>query len=146
MTTYADLTNCQYFGRWSDVLVNVGWLGADAPYPKGKVSEDVFSLIVNHLVDPWQPVMLAGRYPCPFCSFTGGPSTISFREWTIELGSSNLFVPAKNCVYVAPSLIAHYIDAHGYAPPAEFQQAVIECPRMKSIAYLKKLKERGLAL
>jgi hypothetical protein len=144
MAIYDDLRPCAYFERWDDVLVSVGWLGTDTLYPKGKVSEDVFASLASCLADPWQPVTLAGRYPCPFCRFTGGPSQMTFREWTIQLGSSNLFVPGDNFAYVAPSLIVHYIDAHEYSPPAEFQRAVLDCPRIKSVAYMKRMKEIGI--
>ncbi len=46
-------------------------------------------------------------------------------------------------LYVAPSLILHYIDAHGYAPPDQFQRAVMECPPMKSMPYLRALLANG---
>ena len=36
---------------------------------------------------------------------------------------------------MAPSMIAHYIDAHAYEPPAVFWEAVMKCPEMSSDAY-----------
>jgi hypothetical protein len=53
---------------------------------------------------------------------------------------SRLSIPA----YVAPELILHYIDQHGYSPPAEFQQAVLDCPTMRSVAYLQAILKLGL--
>ena len=50
-------------------------------------------------------------------------------------GTFNLFVPALARVYVAPSLVSHYIDAHGYLPPPAFLDAVQQCPPMRSDAY-----------
>lgn len=50
-----------------------------------------------------------------------------------------LFVPFGPAIYVSPRSIAHYIDAHGYGPPAEFQKAVMECPEMRSLAYMQAL-------
>ncbi len=38
-------------------------------------------------------------------------------------------------VYVAPSTIVHYIDAHGYAPPPAFCHAVFTCPPMRTMEY-----------
>jgi hypothetical protein len=61
----------------------------------------------------------------------------------IRFGFSNLFVPAQNCIFVAPSMIAHYIDAHKYDPPAEFWHAVLNCPEMGSDAYKKALLANG---
>lgn len=53
----------------------------------------------------------------------------------IHFGANNLFVPGEGVVYVAPSMIAHYIDAHAYEPPAVFWEAVMKCPEMWSDAY-----------
>jgi hypothetical protein len=56
------------------------------------------------------------------------------------MGTANVFVPAGDVVFVAPSLLLHYIDSHEYQPPSEFQRAVKACPPMKSMAYLKAVK------
>ena len=56
------------------------------------------------------------------------------------MGISKLWLPDDGIVYVAPSLILHYIDAHGYSPPVEFREAVIACPPMRSIDYLKAIR------
>jgi hypothetical protein len=53
----------------------------------------------------------------------------------ISFGASNVFVPGEGVIYVAPSMIAHYIDAHNYEPPAVFWEAVMKCPEMGSDAY-----------
>lgn len=53
----------------------------------------------------------------------------------IRFGANNLFVPGEGVIYVAPSMIAHYIDAHAYEPPAVFWEAVMKCPEMWSDAY-----------
>jgi hypothetical protein len=57
--------------------------------------------------------------------------------------SSSLFVPGAGCIYVAHPMIAHFVDAHGYAPPAEFWEAVRKCPAMNSNAYLEALITNG---
>jgi hypothetical protein len=36
-----------------------------------------------------------------------------------------------------PSLAAHYILAHGYAPPPQFCEAVLRCPPMRSKEYFE---------
>jgi hypothetical protein len=60
------------------------------------------------------------------------------------MGFKNVFVPGDAKIYVAPELILHYIDRHGYAPPGEFQQAVLDCPTMRSVAYLRAILKLGL--
>jgi len=57
-------------------------------------------------------------------------------------------VPTAEKVCVAPAMLIHYIDAHGYAPAPgaadEFQRAVLECPPMRSTEYLSLIPRRGL--
>lgn len=62
---------------------------------------------------------------------------------TVRFGANNLFVPGEGCVYVAPSMIVHYVDAHGYDPPVIFWQAVTNCPEMGSKAYRQALILNG---
>ena len=42
---------------------------------------------------------------------------------------------------VSVECIAHYVDAHGFCPPATFQEAVLRCPEMRSRAFLEALLE-----
>ncbi len=65
------------------------------------------------------------------------PEPIRVGDRVLSMGQLNLFIPGEGCVYVAPSLIAHYIRSHRYAPPAEFVEAVLECPEMHSEEYLQ---------
>lgn len=144
MTHYADLSPCDYLPL-ADARkpLAIGWLDAESPYPKGDVDEQFMAKLVELLVDPWQPAVAMGRHECPFCRFSGGPATFQFGNTTARMGVSNLFVPATGVIYVAPSLILHYIDSHGYAPPEEFRRGVMECPTMKSIQYLKAILANG---
>lgn len=59
------------------------------------------------------------------------------------MGVFNLFIPGDGVLYVAPSLILHYMDAHGYGPPKEFQASVMSCPPMRSMDYLKAVLKNG---
>ena len=45
---------------------------------------------------------------------------------------------------MTPELILHHIDEYGYAPPTEFEQAVLACPPMQSREYLEAISELGL--
>jgi hypothetical protein len=54
-----------------------------------------------------------------------------------------LFIPGNGRIYVCPELIVHYMNAHGYAPPAEFCDAVLACPPMRSQQYFKELLANG---
>lgn len=137
MTYYEDLSACRYFGPTDARLVAIGWLDRDHPFPKGQVARPFFESLARLAANAWQPGVPAGRHRCELCLFTGGPIEVHFADSTISVGMTNLFVPANDGVYVAPSLVVHYIDAHGYLPPGEFQRAVEACPPMRSMEYLK---------
>ncbi len=59
------------------------------------------------------------------------------------MGVSNLFVPVGGLIFAAPSLILHYMDSHGYSPPVEVCKAVVRCPPMRSIEYLRAILKHG---
>jgi hypothetical protein len=144
LTHYADLSPCDCRSlNLHGKLLAVGWLDTDFPYPQGEVGEQFVAKLVELLTDPWQPAVAMGRHQCPFCRFSGGPITFQFRNTSVSMGVNNLFVPASEVVYVAPSLILHYIDSHGYMPPEQFRRAVMECPPMRSMPYLKALLTSG---
>ncbi len=119
---------------------SVGWLTDGQDFAEGPVDLAMVSRLADLLVNPWQPVVSPGRHSCEFCRLTGGPTTITYTGHQISLGSSILLVPGKRKLYVPPSLILHYTDAHEYSPPPEFGEAVLACPPMRSIAYLKALR------
>ena len=52
-------------------------------------------------------------------------------------------VPGEQRVYVAPELVLHYMNAHGYQPPEEFCTAVMRCPRMGTPEYRQALLTAG---
>ena len=144
MTWYNDLSQCDYFGaEAAGRLIAVGWLDEDHPYTEGEVDAGFVERLSRLLVDPWEPAASMGRHECPFCRFSGGPASFHFCDITVHVGSTNLFVPAEGFLFVAPSMIVHYIDAHDYAPPELFQQAVNSCPKMRSAAYREALSANG---
>lgn len=146
MTHYADMAPLTHFRRWEPLLTAIGWLDPVAPLDRGELEEPVFAALVALCVDPWQPAVHAGRHACPFCRFTGGPSQVAYRGTTVPIGANNVFVPGDGTVFVAPTMVLHSIDAHGYMPPLAFQQAVMTCPPMKSMGYLREIEARGLVV
>ncbi|MCA9066976.1 MAG: hypothetical protein KDA96_28105, partial [Planctomycetaceae bacterium] len=133
MTHFADLSPCTYFPfDIGDKFTAVGWLESDHEYERGPVTEELVAQLTKLLVNPWQPCVTMGWHNCPFCRFSRGPRQFTINNTTIDMGISNLFVPAADTIFVAPSLIVHYIDAHEYCPPQQFQDAVHACPEMRS--------------
>jgi hypothetical protein len=143
MSHFEDLAVWPLAGRTIDSLRAVGWLERGHSYPQGEVTERFFERLLQLLVQPWQPATAAGRHTCSLCRFSGGPGHVTFRGVTITMGASNVFVPGDGVIYVAPSLVAHYVDSHEYSPPAEFVEAVLRCPPMRSMPYLRAIKAIG---
>jgi len=166
MTWYADLGSIDYFrGSTATSWRAVGWLGEGHPYSQGEVSAPFFERLCALLLDPWQPAMFLGPHRCDLCPWevTPGPDpgstfsplerrrrvlgvrkaheAISFGEQSVEMGTNNLWVPGEGCVYVAPSLIAHYIRAHRYAPPPEFVGAILRCSDIHTEEYRKAVRD-----
>ena len=125
-----------------DRIIPVGWLSPQDEFPRGKVTREFVAALFRLLLDPWQPAIAMGVHACPFCEFSGGPDSFRLIESneSVSMGRENLYVPGDGCVFVTPSLVIHYIDAHQYCPPQEFQQAVLQCPPTRSMEYLKGLR------
>ena len=131
MASIADLGPCNYLPLNCAALVAVGWLGEDREFPRGSVSIEFFHKLKALCVEPWQPVVAAGRHSCELCQFDA-PSF-----------SDNVFVPYQGQVFVAPIAIVHYIATHHYLPPLVFIEAVLACPPTHGMEYKKALLSNG---
>jgi hypothetical protein len=133
MAWFADLSPCDYFGaEFAPLLRAVGWLEHGKPFSAGAVEPQVFERLAELRRDPWQPATAAGHHACDLCVYEAEAR-----------GSRNLFIPGSGLLYVCPELIVHYMNAHGYAPPTEFCRAVLGCPPMWSMDYLKAVLASG---
>jgi hypothetical protein len=124
-------------------LIAVGYLAQGDSFSRGPIGEVFVGALLDLLLDPWQPSVTAGFHRCEFCRISGGPQRLQYAGRSIPLGASNLYVPHEGKIFVSPSLIAHYVDAHEYAPPEVFQEAVVRCPPMRSIEYLRAIVSNG---
>jgi hypothetical protein len=111
----------------------VGWLEHGKPFPVGTLDEKFVATLKAHVGDTrrWLPFAVAGPH---FCDLGGCERTA---------GSQNVIFPGETCVYVAPEMIVHYVEAHPYAPPREFIAAVLACPEQSSDDYVAKLLPFG---
>ncbi len=141
MAHYRDLEPCTYFGPTRLPLLAVGWLQAGHEVPQGPVPPvDVLIKLAQALEVPSSRGFL-GWHDCDLCRLDLGPRTLCFMlgemssSMEVKMGIRNLFVPAKTVAYVAPSLLFHYVDSHGYGPPPEFVEAVRACPDPTSAEY-----------
>ncbi len=133
MAWFADLSPCTYFGQeFASFLRAVGWLERGHAFATGPVDVLIYRRLVELLQSPWEPFLLLGTHGCQLCHYEPGRS-----------GRRNLFLPGDGVVYVCPELVAHYMNAHGYAPPQEFCQAVLGCPELSTASYFKALLAGG---
>lgn len=148
MSWFNDLAPCDYFGpEHAAGLKAVGWLEEGREFRSGKADPRFVHKLVLLLGEPSPLDRQTDPHYCSLCAFSRGPS--EFRLWqspgmpAVPLGNRNLCVPGAGCLYVAPSLILHYVDAHQYAPPEEFVKAVLECPPTRSQEYLKAVQSNA---
>ena len=140
MAWYEDGAPCKYFGaELTPSLRAVGWLAGGKPFTTGPLDRRVHDKLEElregrqHARWTWLlGFMFMGRHHGDFCS---GPDA----AWC----SMNLVIPGRGFLFVAPDLILHYMDAHAYQPPAEFCQAVLDCPPVPTTAYLEAVAANG---
>jgi len=142
MSWYDDLSPCDYFGAEHAARFKaVGWLEDGREFRRAKADPRFVHKLVLLLGEPNPLEPSADPYYCSLCAFSRGPSEFHLFQSpgmpSVPMGNRNLFLPGNGCLYIAPSLILHYIDAHQYAPPEEFVKAVLECPPVRSPDYLK---------
>ena len=142
MAYIPDLAGVEYYPASENLsFFAVGWLEPKQDYLRGEVSEEFFYRLCALLQEPWHPpVVCAGIHVCKLCQFSGGRAQSQFRGYRFDgVSGGSLFVPFGGKLFVAPVSVAHYVDAHEYCPPAEFQEAVMACPQMRSTDYMKAL-------
>lgn len=121
MAFFADLTPYAYlrgsFTEGRDAL-NVGWLEVNELFPTGPVPGTVVTRLQELIQHPVNECR--GFHICPWCWRS---DHLTPRDtW----GNGEIRVTgADGAVYAAPVLIAHYIEAHQYQPPAAFIEAVL---------------------
>jgi hypothetical protein len=105
----------------------IGWLHPDHDYSKGALSAEVLSRVKEFasLSGASAEALYFGAYggyhACEFCGRAHG--------------IGNFGVPSGDLLFVAPEMIVHYIEAHCYRPPPEFQDAVLGSPLPDSEEY-----------
>ena len=126
---YQDLSTYYYC---ADIIFpnifNVGWLDNNHIYNIGETDKIIVKKLEVILLNksPCSSIVneMRGVYECPFCG--SDRIIINIDGEKILLGNSEVWVPAKEGhVYVAPSLIHHYINEHNYAPPQEFTDSLL---------------------
>jgi len=122
---FPDLTPYRYTGCDGNFL-NIGWLERGQAFPVGKCPasfvEQLFQLCRH-------PVTLCrGFHSCDLCSPVERDMLVIHQSGTnLWLGSGEVEAAgADGTRYRAPTLIYHYVTEHGYLPPQEFIEAVLQ--------------------
>jgi hypothetical protein len=135
-------------------LLAVGWLQPDKSFSTGPASKEFFTKLCQLTQnDIWVPWASGGVHFCEFCRFTGGngafhytggSGVFEFEGYSVAgCCTSEIYIPGDNAIYMSPMSILHYMDCHGYCPPEEYVNAVMQCPPMRSIEYFKAMFRSG---
>jgi hypothetical protein len=145
VTYFPDLAPCEYFSFFeADKVRAIGWLDGTHSFSTGPADRDLLLRLVVLAESPWEPVMLMGYHTCELCIQPDTHMTpVVFEGRRLHVGVHNLFVPGYGVIYAAPSMILHYILAHGYRPPDEFAEAVRTCPEIMTPEYVEAMKRNG---
>ena len=123
-----DLSTNGYFVHGVNVRA-IGWLEVGHPFTRGPVPGDILAALKAQVVKAHQIAYHMGFHECSLCP-----------EDRQRTGIDNLLVPTRELLYVAPELVVHYIEDHGYRPPDQFLVAVQTCPEQGSVEFLELLQ------
>ena len=119
MTWYPDMSYESMVAVGNHVRA-IGWLSSDHPLPQGEVPADFVARLREFVRLPrrcgealWFPAF-GGWHDCEFCGQVRG--------------YGNIGVPSGPLLFIAPEMVGHYVEHHGYAPPPEFVAAVLASP------------------
>jgi hypothetical protein len=145
MTHYVDLSRCGRHSVRHWTLLSIGWLDDQQPFLRGASAPEFLDrLAALASVDQPELYRAAGYHSCNVDSCRDADIHGVFEPrlpWL--LGSREIFVPSTvrhSVVYCAPDLILHYVQGHGYAPPAEFVTAVM-ATRPDDVPHLEEIDQ-----
>jgi hypothetical protein len=100
--------------------VAVGWLHPDHPFSEADPTPVFIAKLKEYARRSGASAVAlglgaaGGYHTCEFCGRAHG--------------TANFAVPAGDKMFFSPEMIAHYVEIHRYAPPAEFVAAVMSSP------------------
>ena len=114
----------------------MGWLDGEHPFAKGTIDRRLVEKIKLLVTKPME--LYRGRHICELCA---EPADIvktfvpdrgklidpacSWAQWAaLRGGNGEIRVSGDGVIFAAPVLVVHYIEEHGYLPPAQFLKAV----------------------
>jgi hypothetical protein len=119
MSFFPDM-GCESLVAAGDHVRAIGWLHPDHPYTRGEVPAEFlarlkeFAALSGDSAEALYFGAFGGYHTCEFCGRAHG--------------IGNFGVPSNALLFVAPEMVVHNIEQHGYSPPAEFIAAVLQTP------------------
>ncbi len=126
---FADLTPYEYgYEERRSNILNVGWLSRGHVFPVGAVPDDFVASLRRLIASPEN--LYRGYHSCEFCPdppIVVGPTGLRVHTPPGDtMGNGEIRVAgSRGQIYVAPVLVAHYVQVHSYLPPAVFIRAVM---------------------
>lgn len=104
-------------------LLMVGWLGRSHSFPTGMIDTKYITKLEQIISSEQMVLKLRGRRFCELCD-KSIDMEIEGKQYL--LGTREIWIPTNTeLIYVAPSLIYHFITEHHYLPPKEFLDALL---------------------
>jgi hypothetical protein len=135
MAYFPDLSPYAYGHAAHPGVVHIGWLDGVHSFPKGAVDSRLIEKIKSLARKPVE--LYRGRHICELCvappdvektfmpnGIVIDPNCAWFRWADQRSSNGEIRVRFGNVTFAAPVLIAHYIEEHGYLPPADFLTAI----------------------
>lgn len=132
---FEDLTPYTYLKLFRKAqrqpILNVGWLDAQHSFTLGPIKDGILDRLFEQCGIRMN--LTKGYHVCPFCpppaSFVTG-LRVTRHGKTLVLGDAEIHVHGDGVIFVAPNLVFHYVEAHGYRPPDAFLAALLH-PTLK---------------
>ena len=140
MTYFPDLDR-RTPSAFGEAVRAVGWLAHAHEYPRGPTSTEFVSALRTlrnswgaiFQILPWWPAFM-GMHRCELCQD--------------HVDTGDIAVPFVDVLFVAPTMVVHYVEAHKYLPPSDFVRAVVACPDVSTPRYaaaIASIASRGAA-
>lgn len=125
---YEDLSKYSYSAlRSRAALLNIGWLDSSIPFRTGDVPPGFLERIAAAV--RLTSNAMRGIHGCPFCRGEDIYETIAGEpNWLLGMSEAWLPSTSSEVIYLAPSLVHHYIGTHRYLPPDVMIADVMQLP------------------
>ena len=124
MTFFNDLSAYSYQDS-EEKLVNIGWLDSHHDFPRSEPSSALIDALLVCASDDKNATR--GFHDCEFCDEKSPIRLKTAGGENVVLGMSEIHVLSRGGVkFAAPTLVAHYVAIHSYAPPMDFREAVFD--------------------